>query len=324
MSIGTQSNWLTSVRLQRLGHALRIIPSDSVGMSLGGAVRATWTNCGGPHDEVRPLLRLLEEIGLIYLQNEAVRRSRAGDRVAKAIKAGDQRPLGLTLIRAGCFHDQARVLIETGQLDGNGNLVCPTRAARVGAAQLLGLLRWWEGVRILPAVTLPKQLVAELNTVWAMLPPPTDVPTWAIERKAVGNRAEMYSVQREKTRLPDPSQVFWVARDSDSLGWDIEDRSCEPRRCIEVKGSRNSEVLFFLSENEWVKATELRDTYEVHFWGGIDLARDPAVEYASLMAAGYPLIIKDLPARTMEGKWDATAVSWRITPRRNTSLPSEE
>lgn len=309
--------------MQRLGHALRLVPSGSVGVSVDEAVRAIWANCGGPHDEVRSLLRLLDRIGLISYKSESLSRSRAGDRVAKAMKVGDQRPLGLTLIRAGCFHDQARALIEAGRLDENGNFVCPTRAARIGAAQLLGLLQLWEDVQVLPAVTLPKQLVAELNTVWALLPPPTDVPTWAVERKAVGNRAEMYSLQREKTRLSDPSRVFWVARDSDSLGWDIEDRSVEPRRCIEVKGSRNSEIMFFLSENEWAKATELGDKYEVHFWGGIDLARDPAVEYSCLMAAGYPVIIEDLPVQARQSKWDATPVSWRITPKRNASLNGE-
>ena len=308
-----QSNWLTSVRLQRIAQALRVLPSGSPGLPIDEAIRAVWANCGGPHDEVRLLLEVLVGIGLITLQDASARRNRAGDRIAKAIKNGDLRPLGMTFIRAACFHDQARILVECGSSDGDGNLVCPTRAARTGAPQLLGMLQWWEGVQILPSVVVPKHLLTELNTVWALLPPPTQVPAWALERKAVGDRAEMYSLQRERTKVIDPSKVHWVARDSDSLGWDIEDRSHEPRRCIEVKGRRDHEVLFFLSDNEWSKAREVGERYEIHFWGGIDLGRDPAVEYAELTAAGYPLVIQDPSAEIGNGTWEAAAVTWRVT-----------
>ncbi|MGA7413480.1 MAG: DUF3883 domain-containing protein [Bryobacteraceae bacterium] len=130
----------------------------------------------------------------------------------------------------------------------------------------------------------------------------------------------MYSLQFEKTKSADSYQLFWVARDSDSLGWDIEDRSVEPLRCIEVKGRRDHEVLFFLSDNEWSKAKQVGDKYEVHFWGGIDLAREPAVEYAHLTAAGYPLVIRNLPLQISDGAFEATAVQWRITRR---APPSE-
>jgi len=185
------------------------------------------------------------------------------------------------------------------------------------------MLQWWEGVQLLPSVVIPKQLLTELNTVWALLPPPTQVPAWAVERKAVGDRAEMYSLQFEKTKV-DPSKVYWVARDSDSLGWDIEDRSLEPRRCIEVKGRRDHEVLFFLSDNEWSKAQEVGERYEIHFWGGIDLARDPAVEYTELTAAGYPLVIRDLPAQISKGTWEAAAVRWRIRRMATPSATDED
>ncbi len=47
--------------------------------------------------------------------------------------------------------------------------------------------------------------------------------------------------------------------------------------------------------------------YAVHFWGGIDLACDPAGEYARLRANGYPLVIYNIPTRIGVG-WDATAV----------------
>src|SRR5260370_16392715 len=146
-----------------------MLPSGRPGLPTDDAVRVVWAQCGGSHDEVRPLLGVLEGIGLITLQDAAAHRNRAGDRVAKAVKIGDLRPVGMTLIRVGCFHDQARVLIESGNSDEDGNLVCPTRVARTGAPQLLGMLQWWEGVQLLPSVVIPKQLLTELNTLWAFL-----------------------------------------------------------------------------------------------------------------------------------------------------------
>lgn len=324
MSVSVQSNWLTTVRLNRVALGLRVVPTGPQGLAVEEAIRTIWATCGGPYDEIRSLFQMLQELGLISVQDASVRRSRSGDRVAKAIKIGDMRPLGLILIRIGCFHDQARILIECGRFDGNGNLVCPTKAVKVGAAQLLGILQWWQEVKIAPSVLIPKELVTELNTVWALLPPPTVVPAWAVERKAIGDRAEMYSLQCERTKVADPSQIHWVARDSDSLGWDIEDRFTVPTRCVEVKGRRDHDVLFFLSENEWAKAQEKGQSYEIHFWGGIDLARDPAVEYAELMALGYPLVIRDLPAQVAVGGWEATAVRWRITPKGSSPATRED
>jgi hypothetical protein len=123
----------------------------------------------------------------------------------------------------------------------------------------------------------------------------------------------MYSVQFERTRLG-TSAIFWVAKDSDELGWDVEDRSVTPHRCIEVKGRRDDEVVFFLSDNEWQKAVELESLYEIQFWGGIDLACDPAIEYARLRANGYPLVINNISTQVGVG-WEATAVRWRISPK---------
>jgi hypothetical protein len=272
-----------------------------------------WRTCGGPYDEVSQLLTLLKNLELVVVQKGTIRRALAGHKIAKAATKGDLKPLGMTLVRAGCFHDQARVLIESGRVDERGNLQCPTKLAKAGAPQLLGVLTWWEGVKMLPSVLVPKELLAELNTVWALLPPPVESPSWALEQKAVGDRAEMYTVQYERTRIGDPSLIVWVARDSDSLGWDVEDRSVIPHRCIEVKGRRNEEVTFFLSDNEWTKAQELGPLYEVQFWGGINLARVPAIEYTALLAAGYPLVITNFSARLKDKELEAKPIRWRVS-----------
>jgi hypothetical protein len=42
------------------------------------------------------------------------------------------------------------------------------------------------------------------------------MPDWAKERKQVGDRAEMYSVQMERMKVGATS-IVWVARDDDGL-----------------------------------------------------------------------------------------------------------
>ena len=55
--------------------------------------------------------------------------------------------------------------------------------SRAGAPQLTGLLSIWEEVQTFPEVVVPASLLQELNTVWALLPPPVVLPKWAAERK---------------------------------------------------------------------------------------------------------------------------------------------
>jgi Domain of unknown function (DUF3883) len=314
MPVRVASHWLTTVRLGRLGQALRIVPASPAVLPRDQATRAVWHTCGGTFDEVSKLLDLLTDLDLISVHGEALKRTQSGSKILKSIRTGDLREFGLVFIRAGCFHDQGRFLIETGMIANDGDFVCPTKLARAVAPQLLGVLQWWTEVRVLPSVRIPRSLVEELNTVWALLPPAPTTPEWALERKEVGNRAEMYSVQYERTNAREPSKIIWVAQDSDELGWDIEDRSTQPVRCIEVKGRRDEEVLFFLSENEWAKAQALGPRHELHFWGGINLSREPATEYAALRAGGYPLVLRNVIERVADGSFEATAMRWRIKP----------
>jgi hypothetical protein len=311
--MGVASRWLTGIRMQRLQEVLVLLSTFPPTMSLPEVFRALWRRCGGPLEEISQLVTLLGELKFVKLDKEFAVRTANGDRVSKSLKSGNRELFALTLIRGGYFHDQARVLIESGSVQANGNLHCSLRLSRSGAPQLVGLLSIWDSVRTFPEVVIPANLLEELNTVWALLPPPVVLPKWAAERKEVGNRAEMYSVQFERARLG-ASAIFWVAKDSDDLGWDIEDRSVFPHRCIEVKGRRDDEVIFFLSDNEWQKAAILGSRYEVHFWGAIDLGCDPASEYARLRANGYPLIINNISSQ-IGVQWEATAVRWRITPK---------
>ncbi len=140
------------------------------------------------------------------------------------------------------------------------------------------------------------------------------------ERRRVGNRAELYSVQRERSEAQDASAIAWVAKDSDSFGWDIEDRTATPYRRIEVKGSRGEKPVFFLSENELKQASIYGSKYEVQFWGKIDLQREQSSEYASLRALGFPIVIRNIRDRIASGEWGATPTQWRIA---KTEIPEQ-
>jgi Protein NO VEIN, C-terminal len=305
-----RSDWFTSARFRRLGDLLVSISSLPSSLSDKETEIVLWRKCGGPLAETRDLIKTLIALKLVRPSGQELVRTQSGHQIAKKIRTQDHRLLALTIIRAGYFHDQARVLLEVGGLDESGNLRCPTRVARTGASQLVGLLENWDGVQLFPELMIPSHIVQELNTTWALLPPVT-FPAWAAERKEVGNRAEMYTVQYERERVGH-SFIFWVARDTDSLGWDVEDRSQTPYRYIEVKGRRDSELVFYLSDKEWNKAHELASNYELQFWGGIDLTVDPAVEYHKLIATGYPIVIRNLAAELLNSL-EAVAVSWKIT-----------
>jgi hypothetical protein len=163
-------------------------------------------------------------------------------------------------------------------------------------------------------ITIPVDLVAELTAAWALLPPPSAAETdLASRRKAIGDRAEMYSWQLERLLAVYPSTIAWVARDDATLGYDIEDRSTQPYRRIEVKGSGGRRTRFFLSDNEWRKAHDRPDSYEVHFWGGIDLNRPVSEEFQFLRTDGYPMVFTNIPALLAAGALEATPDRWSVT-----------
>lgn len=302
---------LTGPRLRRAISTLQGFPPSPTEFSIEEAVRVAWREAGGPREEVLPIIHLLRDLELIALRGDRLTRTNAGNRIASATLRRDLRPFGLALIRTGRFHDQARVLVERGSSEASG-LTCPRRFARQAAPQLLGVLTWWDTVSTYPEVFIPTTLVRELTSFWSLLPPAT-TPLWVVERKQVGNRAELYSVQYERANLPNPSQIAWVAQDDEGLGWDVEDRSPTFPRFIEVKGRRDASVIFFLTEREWGKAQELGESYELQFWGEIDLSRDPEAEYMLLRGRGYPLRFPNVALELQSPVWEMVATQWRVT-----------
>ena len=307
-----RSDWFSPARFRRLAGVLPTLDGAPPGVAARDAARRAWRVCGGPFGEMPDYFVLLVDLDLIRLHNGAYSRTNGGNKVTRALRRGDKTALALTLIRAGCFHDQARRLIERATSDAQQRLLVARREAIVCAPQLVSLLEVWGEVEVRPQIVIPSALVTELETAWALCPPETEIPEWQRQRKAVGDRAELYSFQFERARSLDKNRIHWVSRDADDIGWDVEDRSTNPVRHIEVKGSRHRREMFFLSENEWNRASEHGNNYVVHFWGAIDLSRDVSREYAALRAEGYPVEIRNPVKAIDDGVWIATATRWRI------------
>ena len=69
---------------------------------------------------------------------------------------------------------------------------------------------------------------------------------------------------------------------------DILNRGGSPERCIEVKGSQQTRIRFFLTANEWATSSRKGAAYEVQFWGGISVARPRLEEYEALGRPAIP------------------------------------
>lgn len=308
-----RSSWLTASRTRRLVEILAAIPARSPGLPVDESQLRLWRFCGGPIDDVPRLVDVLIDAELVSLEHAALRLTRSGKAVVTRRRSDGLRPLGIALLRSGAYYDQARVLLSIVSTEPDGAITCGFRAARQRCPQLVGLLRHWPDVVTAPSLRIPPELAAELQAVWALLPPTAtdDGATDAI-RKTIGDRGELYSYQRERLAAEQPSDIVWVARDDSNLGYDIEDRSIVPRRRIEVKASGDTAVRFILSDNEWRKAHEDPGTFEVHFWGGVDLNAAPSEEYDRLRAQGYPLVFLNLAALVSDGALQATPIKWRV------------
>lgn len=271
-----------------------------------------WRRCGGPIEEVQGLLDVLVHAELLRRERGNLQQTPAGRRTVQINRTQNERPIALALIRSGLMHDQVRLLLDTFPLEPDGSLRCRLREAQGVAPQLVGLLQCWTTGRQM-MLSVSTQLVDELGAVWALIAPPSEARAFEeIRRKSIGDRAEAYSYQLERMSAAAASFIVWVAKDDDGLGYDLEDRTNTPRRRIEVKGSGGSEPRFFMSDNEWKTAHEDPDTYEVHFWGGIDLNRTVADEYPALRAMGFPVVLQNLPALRAAGSIEAQPERWRV------------
>ncbi|MEU0042234.1 DUF3883 domain-containing protein [Streptomyces werraensis] len=261
--------------------------------------------------DIPKLLDILVQVELVENDGTWLRITKNGVKVATQDHRVGGRLLGKTLIQTGLFAGQVRRLLEVGQIDETGSLACPRDLALRVAPQLTGILRRFKTVTFTEELRVEASLVSEMGGVWSLLPAPTG-PEVDL-KKDMGNRGELYSYQYCRMHAADGSKVRWVARDDETLGYDIEDLNHTPKRRIEVKASGDGRVRFYLSRNEWNVAHELGGDYEVHFWGGVSLKIPVQREFEKLTSLGYPLIFRGLSNLLASGGLTITPTQYLVT-----------
>ena len=149
-----------------------------------------------------------------------------------------------------------------------------------------------------------------IDTPWSLAPSPSEKEGI---RQAVGNRAEAYSYYLLRSESNCPTSVVWVSRDDQGLGYDIEDRSAGRVHRVEVKGSQGKDVRFLLTANEHDVAHQDPRSYEIHFWGEINLNRRPDVEFSKLRERGFLLRFQDLAAHLADDRLQAMPTRYLVT-----------
>jgi hypothetical protein len=303
-------SWLTPQRLERMTKALRAVHrAGRTGLRLELADRTIWKTVGGPLSDVPDILQILRALGLLRHNPPHLELTRPGRQVATQDHQQGGRLLARQIISRGLLLNQSRVLIESSEADGTGALHCRRDLAVSLAPQLTGLLRRFPAVQFGPHLVIPHALVAELDSAWI----PAATRTRVDNRKSLGDRGEEFSYKYERDNAADRTRIHWVAQDDDNLGYDIEDSTESSPRLIEVKASAAAEVRFFLSTNEWRVASENPTSYEVQFWGGVNLAAEPAEEYKRLRASGYPILFSNLSAHVESGRLLLEASQYVVT-----------
>ena len=205
----------------------------------------------------------------------------------------------------------------TGSMDAKGIFIAIFYAltneanSRVQPApQLLGLLRAWPNIVGPSFARIPPTLFAVIDGPWSLVPSPSEKEGI---RQAVGDRAEAYSYYLLRFESICPTSVVWVSRDDQGLGYDIEDRSAGRVHRVEVKGSQGKDVRFLLTAHEHDVAHQDPRSYEVHFWGEINLNRRPDVEFNTLRERGFPLRFQDLASHLADERLLAIPTRYLVT-----------
>ena len=304
------SDWFIVARVRRLQRLIDHLPARSPGIARHQLVTQLRSRIDGPRREIPALVDVLTQLGYIHVTAAHIQLSRSGHRMATMSAARAARELGQQIIQSGFLHDQVRQLIEASTIECDGSAQSEIRTLRRSAPQLLGLLRAWHDIVGPSFVKVPRDIFVAIDTPWSLVPPVQPADT---TNKAIGSRAEAYSVHFLRLGSRRPNSVLWVARDDEGLGYDIEDRSTDELLRIEVKASRRSEVRFFLSRHEHDVAHRNPNNYGVHFWGEINLNRDPRSEFGILRARGFPLVFDNLAAHLSDHRLVAVPTKYRVT-----------
>jgi hypothetical protein len=309
--VATQADWFIAARVRRLLVVLAEVPDSPPGVERQACLEHLRNVVSGPRLELPQQLEVLREVGLLSVETDRLRRSAEGQRVASMNAANARRQLASIIIQSGLLHDQVRRLIEASTLRPDGSAFARVGQLRRVAPQLMGLLASWQDVVGPVMVDIPASIFTTIDTPWSLIPLPRPDDG---RRKAVGSRAEAYSFHYLRLSGASSPKLTWVALDDESLGYDIEDRTAGDLRRVEVKGSEQQKVRFFLSENEHRVAHADPETYAVHFWGDINLNRNPNVEFNVLRSRGFPVVFDNLADHLADGRLDATPTKFRVYP----------
>jgi hypothetical protein len=306
--------WFTAARLDRLIAVLRYIPSrrNLEQLSRAAAHRVLFPMVGGNSEEIHICVRVLEILKLAS-GTDFLNRTVDGDKVIRALRNGDPTALPLAVLRSGYFSEQVQHLISIARYEGEDLIFDATRM-RPMAAQLLGLLARLPDFAAGQPCRIKGSLRVDIESAWTLqaMPTPSTAATMT-PRTEVGNRAELYSLQLERTRFIGAApNVHWVSPEDPDAGYDIEVREGARLRRIEVKGSRAQTVSFTMSDNEWQAAAHFADDYEIHFWGTIRLEERQEFGYDRLISACYPIVILN-PRQVLESyPWTIRSETWRV------------
>lgn len=259
---------------------------------------------------IEELLDFLRSCGLVKDEFGSWGLSDVGEQAFDALAAGDWAVYAHSLLTASAFEDELMRLIE-GATEEPNSLRCPLAALPRLAPRAGVLLTWDPGLRQGDDLVLPLSLLDSLLVTEAM-GRSAEIPPWVLDRNAVGWRAELYTLRLERSRLG-PHRVRHVSREvGDGFGYDIE-TDAPDSRLIEVKGSRSASLRFHLSNRELEVARADPERHFLHFWGKIDLDRDPADEYSRLRELQYPVVISKLASAIDAGELEMQARSWLLT-----------
>ena len=265
----------------------------------------------GSRFRAEEMLSFCENCGIVVPVEDGWAFTKAGSEVVEALVAGEWAGYGASVLRTGLFDDELTRLIEASAV-ADRTLHCARVRLRRLAPTVGTLLDWNTEHRVGDELVVPLALLDEVLAISSM-EQAADLPEWVEQKHSVGWRAEMYSLRRERAQLG-VDQVLHISRDAgDGFGYDIETTASEPSRYIEVKGSRGETLSFVLTRKELSVAEANPERYEVQFWGGISLGRDPAEEFRLLTERGFPTIITNVAATVAGEGWSSQCQSWRYT-----------
>jgi Domain of unknown function (DUF3883) len=313
-AVGFASVDFTEVFVEQLVQVIAAIPSHQAGGLDSEGISAMLQSClGVGNRSSRNVVACLTQMRLISEIDGMIGRSRTGDALRRDIRANGSYTLAVAILRSGLMADQIRALRPVLRAHANG-YACGRSLAQTTAPQLVGLLSRMPDVSISGQMDIGRVSGLELDSVWNELPPGSRLNWQDAERrrKAIGDRAELYSLQLlRSSHVGAWENIGWVSRDDDSLGYDIEVRGIISRQ-VEVKGSSGRDVQFFLSSNEYRVAEACGAQYEIHFWGDIRIESDPVEEFQRLTAAGFPICIVDPVSILAQPPWIIKPSQYRV------------